>query len=128
MLKMGIVGMANVGKSSTFNLISKQSVPAENFPFCTIDPNHAIVKVPDPRFDYLVNIFKPKSVKPSVLSITDIAGLVRGASEGFGLGNEFLGHIQGVDGLYQVVRAFTNEKILHTEGDMDPIRDLDIIS
>ncbi|CAK83097.1 unnamed protein product (macronuclear) [Paramecium tetraurelia] len=127
-LKMGIVGMANVGKSSTFNMLSKQSVPAENFPFCTIDPNQAVVKVPDPRFDYLCQIFKPKSQVFSTLSIIDIAGLVKGASEGYGLGNEFLAHIQAVDGLYQVVRAFEKEKIVHTEGTMDPIRDLQIIS
>ncbi|EAR95036.2 GTP-binding protein YchF (macronuclear) [Tetrahymena thermophila SB210] len=127
-LKMGIVGMANVGKSLTFNLLCKQSVPSENFPFCTIDPNTAIVKVPDSRFEYLVKAFKPASQVEAHLQITDIAGLVKGASEGHGLGNEFLSHISEVDGIYQVVRAFEGENILHTEGSMDPVRDLDIIS
>ncbi|EGR31062.1 hypothetical protein IMG5_118400 [Ichthyophthirius multifiliis] len=125
---MGIVGMANVGKSLTFNLLCKQNVPSDNFPFCTIDPNTAIVKVPDQRFQYLADIFKPQSQIPSTLQITDIAGLVKGASEGHGLGNEFLSHIQEIDGIYQVVRAFEGENILHTEGNMDPLRDLEIIS
>ena len=103
-LKMGIVGMANIGKSSTFNLLSKQNVPAENYPFCTIDPNNAIVHLRDPNFARLCSIYNPKAKSPAVLSIFDIAGLVKGASEGKGLGNEFLSHIQSVDGIYQVVR------------------------
>jgi obg-like ATPase 1 len=127
-LKIGIVGLPNVGKSSTFNLLSKLNVPAENFPFCTIEPNVAKVPVPDPRFDKLVEMWKPKSVVPAVLTVTDIAGLVPGAHEGAGLGNAFLSHIQAVDGLFQVVRAFENDEITHTEGDINPIRDLEIIS
>jgi len=127
-LKMGIVGLPNVGKSSTFNLLSKLNVAAENFPFCTIDPNIAKVSVPDPRFDKLCDIFKPKSQVPAVLNIIDIAGLVPGAHEGAGLGNAFLSHIQGVDGIFHVVRAFESEEISHTEGDVNPIRDLEIIS
>nr|QES95434.1 GTP-binding protein [Philasterides dicentrarchi] len=127
MLEMGIVGMANVGKSATYNLLSKQSVPSENFPFCTIDPNSSIIKVPDSRFEQLCKIYNPASQICATLQITDIAGLVKGASEGEGLGNEFLSHIKSVDGIYQVVRAFENDKILHTEGVMDPVRDLNII-
>ncbi|KRX07544.1 TGS-like protein [Pseudocohnilembus persalinus] len=126
-LKMGIVGMANVGKSTTFNLISKQTVPAENFPFCTIDPNIAVIQIPDKRFDKLVEIYDPVKVSPPTLQLIDIAGLVKGASEGEGLGNEFLTHIKQVDGIFQVVRAFEKDDILHTEGEMDPIRDMQII-
>lgn len=102
-------------------------VPAENFPFCTIDPNQAVVPVPDARFDRLCALFKPKREIGTTLNIIDIAGLVKGASEGYGLGNEFLNHIQQVDGLFQVVRAFPDKKILHTEGEMDATRDLEII-
>lgn len=127
-LKMGIVGLPNVGKSSTFNLLSKLNVPAENFPFCTIDPNVAKVSVPDSRFDKLCEMWKPKSQVPAVLNVIDIAGLVPGAHEGQGLGNAFLSHIQGVDGIFQVVRAFEDDEITHTEGDVNPVRDLDIIS
>jgi obg-like ATPase 1 len=127
-LKMGIVGLPNVGKSTTYNLMTKLNVPAENYPFCTIEPNTAKVAVPDPRFDALCAMYKPKSEVAATLTITDIAGLVRGASEGQGLGNEFLSHIQGVDGIYSIVRAFDSEEVSHVEGDVNPIRDLDIIS
>ena len=126
-LRMGIVGMANVGKSTTFNLLTNLNVPAENYPFCTIDPNLSIVPIPDPRFEHLCTVFSPKKRHPATLSIIDIAGLVKGASEGHGLGNEFLSHIQSVDGIYHVIRGFDYENILHTEGVMDPFRDLNII-
>jgi obg-like ATPase 1 len=126
-LRMGIVGVPNVGKSSTFNLLSNLSIPAENYPFCTIDPNEARVAIPDARFDRLCDMYKPKSLVPASLSITDIAGLVRGASEGAGLGNAFLSHINAVDGIYQIVRAFNDPEVIHTEGEVDPIRDLEII-
>eukprot|EP00808_Paulinella_micropora_P007002 g40330.t1 len=125
---IGIVGMPNIGKSSLFNVMTKMSVPAQNFPFCTIKPTDAKVPVPDARFDHLVKHFKPKSVVPAVLTVTDIAGLVRGAHEGKGLGNEFLSNIQQVDAIYHVCRAFKDKEIEHVEGEVDPCRDLDIIS
>lgn len=125
-LIMGIVGLPNVGKSTTFNLLSKQSVPAENFMFCTINPNKAKVQVPDPRFDFLT-AYKPKSNISPTLTILDIAGLVRGAAEGQGMGNAFLSHIQAVDGIYHVVRAFDDDDIQHYDGEVDPIRDLETI-
>lgn len=108
-LKMGIVGLPNVGKSSTFNVLAKLNVPAENYPFCTIDPNKAVVPVPDPRFNKLCEMWKPKSEVAAVLQVVDIAGLVRGASKGEGLGNHFLSNIKEVDGIYHVVRAFEDE-------------------
>lgn len=127
-LSMGFVGLPNVGKSSTFNLLSNLSIPAENFPFCTIEPNEARVPIPDPRFNKLVEIWRPKKVSPAFLEIVDIAGLVPGASEGAGLGNAFLADIARVDGIFQVVRAFSDPLIIHTEGEVDPIRDLNIIA
>jgi GTP-binding protein YchF len=124
---MGIVGLPNVGKSTFFNVLSKKSVPAENRPFCTIDPNTADINIPDSRFDKLVELYKPLSAVPAQLHIRDIAGLVRGASHGEGLGNAFLSNIQEVDGIFHMVRVFDSEDIVHVEGDVDPIRDLDII-
>jgi len=103
---MGIVGLPNVGKSSTYNVLSNLNVPAENYPFCTIEPNKAVVPVPDPRFNKLCEMWEPKSKVSAVLQIVDIAGLVRGASKGEGLGNHFLSTIKEVDGIYHVVRAF----------------------
>lgn len=126
-LKMGLLGMANIGKSSTFNVLSKLNVPAENMPFCTIEPNTAFIAVGDARFEALVRLYRPEKVTGPVLRIVDIAGLVKGASEGFGLGNEFLSHVTQVDGLYHVVRAFPGEEVAHTEGGMDPVRDIAII-
>jgi len=126
-LRMGLVGLPNVGKSTTFNILSNLSVPAENFPFCTIDPNLAKIFVPDQRFERLCEMYRPKSKVAATLTITDIAGLVKGASEGAGLGNAFLSHIAAVDGIYHVVRAFDNPDIIHEEGDVDPIRDMEII-
>lgn len=127
-LSMGLVGMPNVGKSTTFNVLSNLSVPAENYPFCTINPSEAKVHVPDERFEKLCEMYKPKSMVSAAISIWDIAGLVKGASTGAGLGNAFLSHIQAVDGIYHVVRAFNNEEVIHEEGDVDPIRDMEIIT
>jgi obg-like ATPase 1 len=127
-LTMGIVGMPNVGKSLLFNLMSKHDLAGTaNYPFCTIKPNVARVEVPDERFTDLCHIFHPKSEVPATLSITDIAGLVRGASNGEGLGNEFLSNIRAVNGIYQVVRIFDDPDVTHVEGNVDPVRDLEII-
>ena len=124
---MGIVGLPNVGKSTFFNTLTKLSVPAENYAFCTKDPNTAKVPVPDKRFDKLCNAHKPKSEKCAVLTVTDIAGLVKGASEGAGLGNAFLSHIAATDAIYHMVRAFDDKDISHVEESVDPIRDMTII-
>jgi len=128
-LKIGIVGLPNVGKSTFFNVITKTSIAAaENFPFCTIDPNESRVPVPDPRFDFLVEHHKPASKVPAFLNIVDIAGLVKGASEGQGLGNAFLSHIRSCDAIFHMCRTFDSAEITHVEGEVDPIRDLDIIN
>lgn len=124
---MGILGLPNVGKSSLFNLLTEQSVAAENYPFCTIDPNESRCPVPDLRFEWLCDLWNPASKIPAYLHITDIAGLIKGASEGAGLGNAFLSHIQAVDGLYHVVRAFDNPEVVHVEDTVDPVRDLNTI-
>jgi len=128
-LKVGIVGLPNVGKSTFFNVLTKSSqAAAENFPFCTIDPNEARVAVPDERWDWLVEHHKPASKVPAFLNVTDIAGLVKGASEGQGLGNAFLSHIRACDAMFHLCRTFEDPDITHVEGDVDPIRDLDIIN
>ena len=111
---MGIVGLPNVGKSSTYNVLSNLNVPAEIYPFCTIDPNKAVVPIPDERFNKLCDLFKPKSEVSAVLQIVDIAGIVRGASKGEGLGNHFFFFFKEVDGIYHVIRAFDDEEIAHT--------------
>lgn len=126
-MQLGIVGLPNVGKSTLFNAITKAGAQAANYPFCTIEPNIGIVPVPDERLDKLSEIYNPKKVTPAVVEFVDIAGLVRGASKGEGLGNQFLSHIRNVDAIVQVVRCFENENITHVDGNIDPIRDMQTI-
>lgn len=126
-VKMGIVGLPNIGKSSTFNIMCGMEVAAENFPFCTIDPSVSRVAMPDARFNWLCDLFKPASEVPAYLTVTDIAGLIKGASEGEGLGNAFLSNILACDGIFHIVRAFSDEEIVHVDGDVDPVRDLQTI-
>ena len=127
-LKAGIVGLPNVGKSTLFNAITNSHVEAANYPFATINPNTRIVEVPDERLDFLVDVFKPARTIPATIEFYDIAGLVRGASKGEGLGNQFLSHIRECDAIVEVVRCFNNADIIHVEGDVDPIRDIEVIN
>ena len=127
-LKAGIVGLPNVGKSTLFNAITKKNILAANYPFATIDPNVGVVTVPDKRLEFLENMYMPNSLVPTTFEFTDIAGLVKGASKGEGLGNKFLAHIREVDAIVEVVRCFKEENIIHVEGDVDPIRDIEIIN
>ncbi len=127
-LKAGIIGLPNVGKSTLFNAITKKYVLAANYPFATIEPNVGIVVVPDSRLDYLNNLYKPKSLVASTYEFTDIAGLVKGASKGEGLGNKFLSHIREVDAIVEVVRCFDDENIIHVSNRVDPIEDIEIIN
>ena len=127
-LKAGIVGLPNVGKSTLFNAITKKNILAANYPFATIDPNVGIVTVPDSRLEFLENLYLPKSTVPTTFEFTDIAGLVKGAASGEGLGNKFLSHIREVDAIVEVVRCFDDENISHVEGKTDPIRDIEIIN
>jgi len=126
-LKVGIIGLPNVGKSTIFNALTKSSIPSENYPFCTIEPNVGIVQVPDNRLNDIVNIFNPKNNISAIIEFVDIAGLVKGASKGEGLGNKFLSHIRNVDALVHVVRCFHDENITHVDGNLNPIRDIETI-
>ena len=127
-LTAGIVGLPNVGKSTLFNAITKKNILAANYPFATIDPNVGVVVVPDKRLDFLNELYKPKSLVPTAFEFTDIAGLVKGASNGEGLGNKFLSHIREVDAIVEVVRCFEDNNIIHVENNVDPIRDIEIIN
>jgi GTP-binding protein YchF len=127
-MKLGIVGLPNVGKSTLFNAITKAGAESANYPFCTIDPNVGIVAVPDERLNVLAKMYNPKKVTPTAIEFLDIAGLVRGASKGEGLGNKFLSHIREVDAIIHVVRCFEDNNIVHVEGSVDPIRDIETIN
>lgn len=127
-LKAGIIGLPNVGKSTLFNAITKKEILIANYPFATIDPNVGIVSVPDERLKVLAQIYNPQEVKPATFEFVDIAGIVKGASTGEGLGNKFLSHIREVDAIVEVVRCFKNKEITHVEGTVDPIRDVEIIN
>ena len=126
-MKLGIVGLPNVGKSTLFNAITNAGAESANYPFCTIEPNTGVVSVPDERLDYLAQLYEPKKYTPAVIEFVDIAGLVRGASKGEGLGNKFLSNIRMTDAIVHVVRCFDDENIIHVEGATDPRRDVEII-
>ena len=127
-MKMGIVGLPNVGKSTMFNAITKAGAECANYPFCTIEPNVGVVAVPDERLQKLAEIYHPQKVTPAVIEFVDIAGLVKGASHGEGLGNKFLSHIREVDSIVEVVRCFEDTNIVHVDGSIDPIRDIETIN
>src|SRR6267142_398656 len=127
-LKCGIVGLPNVGKSTLFNALTKAGIAAENYPFCTIDPNIGIVEVPDPRLDKLAAIAKPQKVIAAAVEFVDIAGLVAGASKGEGLGNQFLANIRETDAIAHVVRCFEDPNVIHVAGKVDPVSDIETIN
>lgn len=126
-MKLGIVGLPNVGKSTLFNAITNARAESANYPFCTIEPNVGMVTVPDERLDFLASIYEPKKYTPAVIEFVDIAGLVKGASKGEGLGNKFLSNIRNTDAIVHVVRCFDDENVIHVEGGTDPKRDVEII-
>ncbi|MDB5075076.1 MAG: redox-regulated ATPase YchF, partial [Chloroflexi bacterium] len=125
---MGIVGLPNVGKSTLFNALTAAGAAVANYPFCTIDPNVGVVEVPDERLEKLAELVHPKKIVPATMEFLDIAGLVRGASQGEGLGNQFLGHIRGVNAIGMVVRCFSDTNVTHVEGNVDPLRDIGTIT
>ena len=127
-LKCGIVGLPNVGKSTIFNALTKAGIAAENYPFCTIEPNVGIVEVPDPRMDQLAEIVKPQRIVPATVEFVDIAGLVAGASKGEGLGNQFLANIRECDAIAHIVRCFVDENVVHVAGHIDPLEDVGVIN
>src|ERR1700709_1903832 len=126
-LQCGIVGLPNVGKSRLFNCLSNAKAQAANFPFCTIEPNVGVITVPDERLAKLVEIVEPKNTVPNVIEIVDIAGLVKGASKGEGMGNQFLANIRSTNAIIHVLRCFDNDNVIHVDGSVDPIRDKEII-
>ena len=126
-LKCGIVGLPNVGKSTLFNALTKAGIAAENYPFCTIEPNTGVVEVPDPRLQQLAQIITPERIVPAIVEFVDIAGLVAGASKGEGLGNQFLAHIRETDAIVNVVRCFEDDNVIHVAGRVDPISDIEVI-
>ena len=126
--KCGIVGLPNVGKSTLFNALTNANIAAENYPFCTIDPNVGVVAMPDPRLETLAGIVKPQKIIPTTMEFVDIAGLVAGASQGEGLGNQFLAHIRETQAIAHVVRCFEYDDVIHVAGTINPLRDIEIIN